>query len=70
MAKCALCEKSGWFLKISAEGLCDTCAQAHSLEMDSSLRVIKQSLNIASETKSSIPCYRDLMLQKTRVDNF
>ena len=51
MAKCALCEKSGWFLKISAEGLCGHCAQAHSLEMGSSLRVIKQSLSIASETK-------------------
>ena len=51
MARCAFCNKSGWFLKTNEDSLCDACAQACSLETQSTLRVIKESLNIASTTK-------------------
>ena len=51
MARCGFCGKSGWFLRTSEEGLCEACAQAWSWETESNLRVIKESANIASETK-------------------
>ena len=51
MARCGFCGKSGWFLRTSEEGLCDACAQAWSWETESNLRVIKESVNIASTTK-------------------
>ena len=51
MARCGFCAKSGWFLRTSEQGLCDACAQAWSWETESNLRVIKESANIASETK-------------------
>ena len=51
MARFGFCSKSGWFLRTSKEGLCEACAHALSLETESNLRVLKESLNIASTTK-------------------
>ncbi len=51
MAKCLLCNDSGWFLKTTRDGLCEPCAVAVASEVSSATRVVNQSLDIASATK-------------------
>ena len=51
MATCMLCEKSGWFLKTTSDGLCIPCHERVEREVTSGLGVIQQSLKIASTTK-------------------
>ena len=51
MARCLLCNKSGWFLKTSGDGLCETCERNFDVEVSSLLGVINESLDIATKTK-------------------
>ena len=51
MARCLFCNKSGWFLKITRDGLCDSCEAGWAAEVASTTRVINQSLAIATSTK-------------------
>ena len=51
MATCKFCEDSGWLLSTNREGLCGSCAIVWKEEVSQSLRIAKQSLQIASSTK-------------------
>ena len=51
MAKCRLCQKSGWFLSLNKVGICATCEPAYIESVESCVRVIEQSLKIAGSTK-------------------
>ena len=51
MGRCLLCDNSGWFMKTTSDGLCEACEQGRRLELASTVRVINQSLEIASSTK-------------------
>ena len=51
MARCLLCDKFGWFLSTTRDGLCETCDQGLVQEVPSTVRVINQSLEIATSSK-------------------
>jgi len=46
MAKCKYCGRSGFFLSVNQYGLCNNCASAISIEVNSKLRVIQDSINL------------------------
>ena len=52
MATCKNCQKSGWFLSVSPDGMCETCAPAVAQEATSVVRVVKESLKIAESTRT------------------
>jgi hypothetical protein len=51
MAKCKYCGRGGLFLSLNQYGLCSNCAGAISIEMNSRLRVIQESINLVKESR-------------------
>src|SRR3990170_938630 len=51
MASCKLCDRSGWFLSVTEDGLCKNCAPMVSMEVKQRLRVISDSEKLAETTK-------------------
>ena len=52
MARCKFCGKGGWLSRTDSEGLCDLCSRDLSVELDSAVRVVEESLRIVSRSKS------------------
>ena len=52
MATCKFCQKSGWFLSVSPDGLCAACEIPVYQAIKSQVRVLQSSLKIAGSTKS------------------
>ena len=53
MAKCKRCGKGGGlFTRINQYGLCNNCAAVVSIEVNSKLRVIQDSINLVKESKN------------------
>lgn len=74
MAKCKLCGKGGLFTHINQYGLCNNCAAVVSIEVNSKLRVIQDSINLVKESKNldTRLSRADLVIQLTSeiVDSF
>lgn len=51
MSKCKFCGRSGLFFSVDQYGLCNNCATAVSIEIQSKLRVIQESINLVKESK-------------------
>lgn len=51
MAKCKYCGRGGLFLSLNQYGLCNNCATAISIEVNSKLRVIQESISLVKESK-------------------
>ena len=52
MATCKFCQKSGWFLSVSPDGLCPACEMPVYQAINSQIRVLQSSVKIAGSTKS------------------
>lgn len=50
MATCKWCNRSGWFLSLSEQGLCKTCHPAIAIEASQRARVLLESDKIAQQT--------------------
>ncbi len=51
MAKCKFCGRGGLFLSLSQNGLCNNCESAVSLEVNSKIRVIQESIELVKNSK-------------------
>ena len=51
MGQCKYCGKKGFFLSIDKDGLCKNCAPVLLMQVQQSIRVIKESENIINRTK-------------------
>lgn len=52
MAQCKLCGRSGLFLKVTTNGLCNNCEPGVVVEVNSRFRVIKESMELAETGKT------------------
>ena len=52
MAKCRMCNESGWFLSTNEKGLCEQCETTWQIEVPRRIQIIEQSLEIATNTKN------------------
>jgi hypothetical protein len=52
MGQCKYCGKKGFFLAVDKDGLCRNCAPALLMEVQQSIRVIKESEGIINRSKS------------------
>ena len=50
MARCCMCNDSGWFLRVSNEGLCESCEVVWKIEVPRQINIIEQSVEIAQKT--------------------
>jgi hypothetical protein len=46
MATCRLCNQSGWFLKVSRNGLCKNCEPVWRMDLEQHQRILTESLKI------------------------
>ena len=46
MATCCLCNKSGWFMKTSADGLCEVCEATLEMDIEQHGRIITESVKL------------------------
>jgi len=52
MARCKFCGRSGIFLSVNQYGLCNNCATSISYEINSTLRVIQESIELVKTSKN------------------
>jgi hypothetical protein len=52
MATCLWCNKAGFFLRVSKEGLCSNCMPIITMDVQQRARIIMESFKIATKTKS------------------
>lgn len=52
MAKCKWCSRSGFFLSVNANGVCNNCSTIISLDVNQKLRIVKESLDIIQKSKN------------------
>ena len=52
MARCKFCGRSGIFLSVNQYGLCNNCATSISYEINSTLRVIQDSIELVKTSKN------------------
>lgn len=52
MAACRNCQRSGWFLSITSDGVCHDCQNGISLEVANRVRIIKESEEIIGRSKN------------------
>ena len=52
MAKCLYCEKKGWFLKLTANGLCDRCDAMVAMDVTQRSRIIDDCIGLVNEGKT------------------
>jgi|LSQX01.2.fsa_nt_gb hypothetical protein len=66
MAQCKWCEKKGFFLKVSNDGLCNVCSYIIKTEADSVVRVVMESVDIINNSynPSTISSRANVVAQK------
>ena len=52
MGTCLFCQRHGLFLAVGSDGLCNQCRPGVAVEVQSHLRVIKESLKLADRSKN------------------
>lgn len=52
MAKCRLCDKSGWLLRTNPEGLCKACEPLWAMDVDQHSRIISESVKLIENSKN------------------
>ena len=52
MGTCRNCERSGWFLSITSDGLCHDCQNGINLEVTNRVRIVKESEEIIERSKN------------------
>jgi len=51
MAQCKWCEKKGFFLKVSNEGLCNSCQQIIIFDFQQRMRIVDESIELVDNSK-------------------
>ena len=51
MAQCKWCDRSGWFLSVTSQGVCKNCAPVIAIDAESRARVLKESAEIIRSSK-------------------